>query len=124
MASTEDPGRSLDGLPEMLTVCEAAAVLRIGRTLAYQLASRFLAGGSDGIPVVRIGGCLRVPRVALAELVRHGRLATPADLEATIAAAVDTLLDDETPASERTQSERHLRPAEGQPVQLSLLDDA
>jgi hypothetical protein len=61
MASTEDPGRSLDGLPEMLTVCEAAAVLRIGRTLAYQLASRYLAGEAGGIPVVRIGGCLRVP---------------------------------------------------------------
>jgi len=58
MAATDDPGSSIDGLAEMLTVPEAARVLRIGRTLAYQLASRFLDGEPDGIPVIRLGEAL------------------------------------------------------------------
>ena len=43
----------------MLTVEEAAAVLRIGRSLAYQLAREYDAtGGVSGLPVIRLGGCL------------------------------------------------------------------
>ena len=53
---------SLGDLPAMLTVEEAARVLRIGRSLAYQLATRYLdSGGTDGLPVLRLGGVLRVP---------------------------------------------------------------
>ncbi|MDQ3469110.1 MAG: helix-turn-helix domain-containing protein [Actinomycetota bacterium] len=53
----------LDELPLLLTVEEAAAVLRIGRTLAHALARRYEAGGGrEGLSVVRLGGCLRVPR--------------------------------------------------------------
>ena len=49
--------------PDMLTIEEAARVLRIGRSAAYQLAREYLAtDGSSGIPVMRIGGQLRVPR--------------------------------------------------------------
>ena len=59
----------------LLTVEEAARVLRIGRSLAYQLAADYLAsGGVSGMPVIRIGGCLRVPRWALLELVLTGRV--------------------------------------------------
>jgi hypothetical protein len=47
----------------MLTIEEAARVVRIGRSAAYQLAREYLAtDGSSGIPVMRIGGQLRVPR--------------------------------------------------------------
>lgn len=48
---------------EFLTVPEAAAVLRIGRALAYELTARFrVTGGTEGIPVVIIGShTLRVP---------------------------------------------------------------
>ena len=50
----------------MLTVEEAAAELRIGRRLAYELAARFEAtGGAEGLPVIRLGRCLRVPRARL-----------------------------------------------------------
>ncbi len=42
---------------------EAATWLRIGRTCAYQLCRRYLAtGGTDGVPCIRVGRLLRVPR--------------------------------------------------------------
>jgi excisionase family DNA binding protein len=54
--------------PQFLTVEEAAEVLRIGRTSAYALAREYLAGNvSSGLPVIRIGKQLRVPRGALEE---------------------------------------------------------
>ncbi|MGE3359207.1 MAG: helix-turn-helix domain-containing protein [Acidimicrobiia bacterium] len=60
---------SFDELPEVLTVEEAAEVLRIGRTLAYELARRFeLSAGAAGLPVLRIGRVLRVPKSALARI--------------------------------------------------------
>jgi hypothetical protein len=63
-----------DGLPLVLGVEEAVEVLRIGRTLAYALARRYEAtGGVEGLPVIRLGGCLRVPRWALLELALNGR---------------------------------------------------
>ena len=56
----------MSDLPPFFTVEEAAGVVRIGRTLAYQLAARFEAtDGAEGLPVVRIGRLLRVPRAAL-----------------------------------------------------------
>ena len=49
-------------IPDFLTVEEAARVLRIGRTTAYQQAHRWLDGGNDGLPVEWVGGSLRSPR--------------------------------------------------------------
>lgn len=55
--------------PDFLAVEEAAAVLRIGRTCAYKLARQYLAtDGASGLPVLRIGRLLRVPRIALEDL--------------------------------------------------------
>ena len=49
-------------------------MLRIGRTLAYTLARRYEeTGGLEGLPVIRLGNCLRVPRWALLELALNGR---------------------------------------------------
>ena len=56
-------------VPDLFTVAEAAAILRVGRTTAYALASRDLAtGGGEGLGVVRVGNQLRVRRAALEAL--------------------------------------------------------
>ncbi len=50
------------GLPALLTVEEAARVLRIGRTKAYAMAQEWRdTGGKSGLPVVDLGHVLRVP---------------------------------------------------------------
>jgi hypothetical protein len=69
-------GVSFAELPEVLTIEEAAKVLRIGRGAAYTLARRYRATrGRQGLPVVEFGRSLRVPRRALeAILADPGRL--------------------------------------------------
>jgi excisionase family DNA binding protein len=110
------------GVPEMLTVPEAARRLRIGRTLAYQLAARFLEGEPGGIPTIRLGGTLRVPRAALDELMRLGSVVTPDDMSTAAAAVIDDLLDDgHAPGRSSTRSARPRRAAT-RTAQLSLLE--
>ena len=71
MSSVEVLG-ALDGYPPLLTIDEAAEVLRIGRSLAYGMAHQYESSdGRDGMPVLRFGSCIRVPRWALAELLDH-----------------------------------------------------
>lgn len=86
------------GLPLLLTVEEAAAVLRIGRTLAYSLAHRYeKTGGVTGLPVIRLGNCLRVPRWALIELACTGLVVALSELDAHTAELLSRL-DDEPPS--------------------------
>ena len=55
-----------DRLPDFLTIPEAAALFRIGRSSAYELAREYLAtDGATGIPVIPIGRQLRVPLALL-----------------------------------------------------------
>jgi excisionase family DNA binding protein len=55
-------------LPIALTVPEAAALLRVGRTLAYELVHQWhTTGGAKGLRSVRVGRSLRIPRTALIE---------------------------------------------------------
>lgn len=71
------PAPPVGGLPDFLTVVEAARLLRIGRTSAYVLAQRWLCtDGREGLPVVRVGRQLRVPRRAL-EGLAGGELTAP-----------------------------------------------
>ena len=59
----------LNVLPEFLTVEEAAGVLRLGRSQAYELAKLYrVTGGAEGLPVISLGRRLRVPRAALQRL--------------------------------------------------------
>lgn len=60
---------SITDLPDVLTVEEAAAVLRIGRNAAYDLARQWrMTRGREGLPNVVLGRSLRVPRAALERL--------------------------------------------------------
>lgn len=53
----------------MLTVEEAAQLLRIGRTKAYAMAKQWReTGGVQGLPVLDFGDVLRVPLAKLEEL--------------------------------------------------------
>lgn len=57
-------------LPEVLTIEEAADVLRIGRNTAYTLARVWReTGGRKGLPVIELGRSLRVPRAGLQRLI-------------------------------------------------------
>lgn len=59
--------RKLDEYPELMTVEEAAAFLRVSRALGYQLARQYrITDGAAGLPVRQVGRCLRVPRHELA----------------------------------------------------------
>jgi excisionase family DNA binding protein len=58
-----------DAAPDVLTVEEVARILRIGRNSAYALARQWLAtGGKEGLPAVRLGRNVRIPRPALEQL--------------------------------------------------------
>jgi excisionase family DNA binding protein len=74
----------------MFTVAEAARVLRISRTTAYRLVHLYLAtGGREGIPVVRVGGQLRVPRSELEKLIGGPVQWPPAGDPAAVSATRD-----------------------------------
>jgi hypothetical protein len=79
--STEDQAaRGATEELQLLTVAEAAQSLRIGRSLAYELARVYLAtDGLEGLPVLKLGARMRVPRWALDELARTGRVVRLAD---------------------------------------------
>lgn len=70
MSAIERAAEPCVAAPVLLTVREAMAVLRVGRTTLYEQANLFLAtDGVEGVPVVRIGKQLRFPRAALEELI-------------------------------------------------------
>jgi excisionase family DNA binding protein len=55
-----------DDLPPFMTVEQAAKVLQIGRSKAYELTVEWeRTGGKSGLPYVRCGWRKRVPRAAL-----------------------------------------------------------
>lgn len=87
MSSSEpvDPSEPAADRP-LLTIAEATRVLRIGRSLGYELAREYLtSGGTSGLPVIRLGSqCLRVPRWALMELATTGQVVRLRDASAPI----------------------------------------
>ncbi len=63
-------GLSVDrAQPDFITVEQAAEIIGIGRTCAYQLARRAADFGEGTFPAVRFGRQLRVPRRKLEDLV-------------------------------------------------------
>jgi excisionase family DNA binding protein len=104
-----------EGLPDFLTVVEAARLLRIGRTSAYLLAQQWLySDGRKGLPVVRVGRQLRVPRRAL-ERLAGGELtpvpAPPSELRGvpvpSTATPTGAPTDDDTPPDAEADTRAH-----------------
>jgi hypothetical protein len=70
--------QALAHLPLMLTVEQTCEVLGIGRSLGYAQVRRYLASeGREGIPAVRIGTALRIPRTGLVDLLLAAPIPTP-----------------------------------------------
>ena len=70
MSTQPDPATDA---AEVLTLMEAATLLRIGRTTAYELAHEYLEnGGMSGLPVIRVGRQLRVTRASLNDVMARG----------------------------------------------------
>lgn len=62
-----------EDLPAFLRVEEVARILRISRSAAYELANEWLAtDGEAGLPAVRLGRTLRIPRAAVERLLSIG----------------------------------------------------
>ena len=100
-----------EGLPALLTVEEAARLLRVGRTKAYALAKEWRAtGGRSGLPVIDLGDVLRVPRHALEQLV-GGELGPRAPAPPSSRVPVDHAAAHPSPS--RRRPTRHRAP-EGQ----------
>jgi excisionase family DNA binding protein len=64
------PDIEATALPPTLTVPQAAQVLGIGRTLAYEL----VRTGAWPTPIVRAGRLIKIPTAPLLELLATGRL--------------------------------------------------
>lgn len=87
---TNKPESHRTSPPDFLTVEEAAAVLRIGRTSAYRQARRYLAtNGAEGLCADRFGKQIRIPRCYLEQrlggpitwpIFVDGEMATPLSL--------------------------------------------
>ena len=111
-------------LPALLTVEEAGALLRIGRTKAYAMAQQWRAtGGQSGLPVVDFGHVLRVPRRTLEELVgtelggRSGGVARePAGAEGAGPAAVTVAPPAPAPAEAAVTKDEPARAKSSRPA--------
>ena len=68
----------LDELPAFMTVEQAAKVVQLGRSKAYQLTVEWeRTGGASGLPFVWFGHQKRVPRAALERFIDQA-LSNPA----------------------------------------------
>jgi excisionase family DNA binding protein len=111
---TNKPDNHRTSPPDFLTVEEAAAVLRIGRTSAYRQARRYLAtNGAEGLCAYRFGKQIRIPRCQLEELL-GGPITWPISTDDTLVASPVASI---TPAP---TAKRATRRATRQPDQDSL----
>ena len=115
---TNKPESHRTSPPDFLTVEEAAAVLRIGRTSAYRQTRRYLAtDGAEGLCADRFGKQIRIPRCGLEQRL-GGPITWPLFTDETPAASpVASPVASITPsASGRRATRRATRP----PVQDAL----
>src|SRR5919106_1883037 len=109
-------GPPAGGLPDFLTVTEAARLLRIGRTSAYQLAQQWCdTEGREGLPVVRVGRLLRVPRHELERLAGGELTAAPSPPPSSPAPPTSPAPSYGEPPTRATMRSRATAPKAGTP---------
>jgi hypothetical protein len=116
--------------PDLLTVAEAQRVLRMGRTKMYELVREWReTDGASGLRVIELGNALRVPRVALEELIGapvHVPPEPAAALEPQAALATPTLVvaasNDAPEPAPASRQRRSRRPGTVPVSQLDLFD--
>ncbi len=75
-----DTHPATQSLPAFLRVDEAAKILRISRSAAYEMANAWFAtNGETGLPAVRLGRSIRIPRTAVERLLDVGARADAVD---------------------------------------------
>lgn len=132
-AQPENVVGGLNDLPPLLTVEEAAKVLRVGRTKAYAMTREWRSsGGRSGLPVIDLGSVLRVPRRALEEIVGNSiLLPVPQSgdkdrmhhrAEHAAPTRVDDCPSDTAASRPPRRAARDTRPAAGPSDQLALFD--
>lgn len=107
---------------DLLSVPEAARALRIGRATAYELAHAFLdSRGEVGLPVLMIGGTMRVPLAALERAFADGGIRGSRRHRDRKPTATAPAVDEPAapPAAERPKPSHA---DESKPAQLSLFD--
>ena len=111
---------SVADVPDVLSVEEAAAVLRISRGKAYELARRYLeTNGAEGLPVKAFGRCFRVSRAGLEQML-GGELHWTREPKPTAVVEVpEARVEPGEPAPPKRVSRR--RPSRND-AQLSLFD--
>jgi Helix-turn-helix domain len=68
-----------EDLPPFMTIEQAAKVLQLGRSKAYQLSVEWeRTGGASGLPFVWFGHQKRIPRAALERFVTRSLVPPPA----------------------------------------------
>ena len=100
--------------PDFLTLEEAARIARIGRTTAYDIAREYeITAGASGLPVVRFGTQLRVPRYRLEDWL-GGPITWPiADHDTPVASPVASPDTSITPVASATRvTRRASRPSD------------
>jgi excisionase family DNA binding protein len=76
--ATSDSERTPTTTVRFLRVNEAARILRIGRSAAYEQANRWIAtNGQCGLPAVKIGRMIRIPTAVLEAWAKTGSDAVP-----------------------------------------------
>ncbi len=117
--------------PDLLTVAETMRVLRMGRTKTYELLSEWRdSSGRSGLRVLELGNALRVPRVALEDLIGGPVHVTPepavgpaADAAAPVlVAAGDDAPEPARPSRQRPARRPSRRPGTVPVRQLDLFD--
>ncbi len=79
MLYSEEKCPMFDDLPYLLTVEQAAKVLQIGRSKAYELTVEYeRSGGRSGLPFIWVGNQKRIPRDELVAYVNGQLLHPPA----------------------------------------------